>query len=132
MVEEWLEDFLFRGRPPSGAGAEGAPAWHVIIGQQVDSGFNDGEKSRRLIGPLTIVQAEAAGWPLARVINGVNDVAAKRVTELEAVIAARDIDVAELQGKVAALQYQLDASVVKIADRDAQIEELRARSIQPN
>lgn len=101
MVEEWIEEFLYRGRPPSGSGSALAPAWHVVIGQQVDSPFGNEEKSRRLVGPLTLDQSETLGWPLDGIIAGINGEAVKRVNELEISLAHKDAEIAALKEELA-------------------------------
>lgn len=84
-MEQWVEEFLFRGRPPSGPGREDPPTWHVVIGQQLPNAFDPNEPpQRRLLGPLTPEQAKTAfGIDLPKAIEEINTAAVERVAELE-------------------------------------------------
>ena len=82
-MEEWIEEVVYRGRPPSGEGSDLSPGWHVIIGQQVDSPFENGVKQRRLLGPLTIAQALEMGYTLPSVLETLNTSAINEIAELK-------------------------------------------------
>ena len=141
MVEEWIEEFLFRGRPPSGPDSDKAPTWHVVIGQQADSPLSPEEKVRKVVGPLSVAQAELAGWPLTRIVKDINTDAVKRIAELDVVVAERDSSVAELSSKLSTAQTdiaqrdetivemnnQLQQALLGLAERDARIAELTSK-----
>jgi hypothetical protein len=88
MMEDWIEEFLYRGRPPTGPDSDTPPAFHVIIGQQVDSPFGDGEKQRRMLGPMTLAKAADLGHNLTGIVEGINEAAISRIDELEEQLAA--------------------------------------------
>ncbi|TNC14935.1 hypothetical protein FF100_04995 [Methylobacterium terricola] len=105
MDQPFLYEFLYRGRP---AGSAEAPAWHVILGQYVtlpgasNPQFTDS-------GALTPAQAEAAGYPLATVLAGID----------AAALAGRDAALAEAE----AARQERDAATADAAvargERDA-------------
>lgn len=75
-IEYWVEEFLFRGVPPSGPGSERVSAYHVIIGSQAESALVPGQFERRISGALTPEQAqEQFGLSLADLVTGINAVA---------------------------------------------------------
>lgn len=88
-VETWIEEFLFRGRPPSGPGSDAPVTFQVTIGRQVESALNPGEYERRTYGPLTPEQAatEPYGMDLSALVAGINVTALDRVAELEAALS---------------------------------------------
>lgn len=99
-MEQWIEEFLFRGRPP---GSTEPPAYHVVIGQQVSDPFEPDKKTRRLLGPMTPEQAEAMGFPASALVAGINDAAVAEVAKAhDAVIAAIGDATAERQARIAA------------------------------
>lgn len=84
-MEEWIEEFLFRGRPPSGPGSDMPREFQVTIGQQVANPFDASlPPSRRTIGPLTPAQAAEAGWPIERLVEGINAAALAELDETKA------------------------------------------------
>jgi hypothetical protein len=79
-MEQWIEEFLYRGRPPSGPGSEQLPVFHVMVGQQApDPIYPEGPPVRRIIGPLTPEQAAAMGLTLPDLVAGINDDAIEEV-----------------------------------------------------
>lgn len=83
--ELWVEEFVWRGRPPGSAQPSG---WHVVIGMiSQDNGkplYSD---------PLTPAQAEQAGFSLAEIIKGLNTDA---MQERDALRVERDALVTEI------------------------------------
>lgn len=95
-MEQWIEEILFRGRPPSGPGSEEAPSFQVTVGQQVANPFDASQPpTRRLIGPMTPGQAEALGLSLSVLVDGINAEAINRVAELEAEVLRLQAPVSE-------------------------------------
>ncbi|OAS22836.1 hypothetical protein [Methylobacterium platani] len=97
MGEPYLYEFLYRGRP---AGSAEPPAWHVVIGQHVTP---PGASEAQFVasGALTPAQADAAGFPLAAVLAGIDAAALSgrdaAVSEAAESRRARDAAVAEAQ-----------------------------------
>ena len=139
-MEEWIEEFLFRGRPPSGPGADEPVTYHVVIGQQADSPLGEGEKVRKAVGPLTPAQSQAAGWPVTRLVEEVNTQALARIDVLTGEVAVLEqarADLTDANGKLtqacdayAALaeEQRQDAAAreLVIASLNAEIERLNA------
>ncbi|MFH6786695.1 hypothetical protein [Methylobacterium sp. MA0201] len=107
MGQPFLYEFLYRGRP---AGSAEAPAWHVVLGQHVTP---PGASATQFVASaaLTPAQAEAAGFPLAAVLAGID----------AAALAGRDAAVAEAE----AARRERDAAV---AERDDLAAQLAART----
>lgn len=133
MSKVFVEEFLYRGR------AEGPSAWHVVLGVVVDDGF--GETTLNLKGPLTPGQAEAMGYPLSKVVEGIN---AGVLATLEAERAAHAAKIEEMAaGRAGELEAQasthaeaLEAMVAahakQLADQaDIHAEELRQATPEP-
>lgn len=141
-MDIWLEEFLFRGRPPIGPGSELPSEFHIMIGQQAPSAFNQEEFERRLMGPLTPEEVAALGLSLPDILEQIdtaalNELLLLRVERdaLKAQIAAladvdmirreRDIIRSALQGDSAALAQAYEetraALVAVTAERDALI-----------
>ncbi|MEN3234207.1 hypothetical protein PUR29_33145 [Methylobacterium ajmalii] len=110
MSEAYLYEFLYRGRP---AGSAEAPAWHVIIGQHVTP---PGATAPQFVasGALTPAQAEAAGFPLASVLEGIDTAA----------LAGRDAALADARTS----SGERDAA---LAERDALAAQLAALQAAP-
>lgn len=89
-MEEWIEEFLFRGRPPTGPGSDGPPTFHLVIGRQADSPFPGEAKQRQLLNPMTPEQADAAGWPLSKIIEGINTDAIAHGNALATALAEKE------------------------------------------
>ena len=109
MSDVFLYEFLYRGRP---GGEARAASWHVILGQFVTPP-GGGAGQFVASAALTPAQAAAAGFPLERVLAGME----------AAALAERDAAVAAL----AAMTAERDARRAEIAaaaERDA----LRIRS----
>ncbi|SMH42591.1 hypothetical protein [Mesorhizobium australicum] len=109
-MEEWIEEFLYRGRPPSGPGSEMPSEFQVTIGQQAPNPFDPAlPPSRRTIGPLTPTQAAEAGWPVERLVAGLN---AAALRDLDAAKA----DLATVTDKLSAREAELLALTREAAD----------------
>nr|WP_295470268.1 hypothetical protein [Mesorhizobium sp.] len=103
-MEEWIEEFLFRGRPPSGPGSDMPREFQVTVGQQVANPFDATlPPSRRTIGPLTPAQAAEAGWPIQRLVEGINAAALAELDEARAALTAARQDLEAVQERIAAL-----------------------------
>ncbi len=105
MSEPYLYEFLYRGRP---TGDPQPPAWHVVIGQHV---MPPGAAEAQFVssGALTPAQAEAAGFPLPSILDGI----------AAAAIAERDAAVADAE----AARRERD---VALAERDALVDQIKA------
>ncbi len=119
-VVTWIEEFLYRGRPPSGPGSELDATYHIILKQSVESPFGPQEAPvQRTIGPLTPEQSQAAGHPLASLIAGINAAAIQEMhiarQERDAAIAERDSaqDQAH-QAQLAATQLQTQNETLSV------------------
>lgn len=121
-MEEWIEEFLYRGRPPSGPDSDKAPAFHVVIGQQVDSPFGDGTKQRRTVGPMSLEAAEAAGRTFDEIVEAMNGDAIKHC-------AAMDAKVAELETELATVKQA--QAVAEETAATLQKENEALRQLQP-
>lgn len=103
-MEEWIEEFLFRGRPPSGPGSEMPSEFQVTIGQQVANPFDASlPPSRRTIGPLTPTQAAEAGWPVDRLVADVNAAALAQLDSTRAELDRAREELAAVTTELAAL-----------------------------
>ncbi|SEO99818.1 hypothetical protein SAMN04487843_105366 [Methylobacterium sp. ap11] len=113
MSEPYLYEFLYRGRP---AGSAEAPAWHVVIGQHVTPPCA-AEAQFVSSGALTPAQADAAGFPLSAVLDGIE----------AAALAGRDAALAE----AAALRRERDGLAAErdglAVERDGLAAQLAAR-----
>lgn len=85
-TETWIEEVLFRGRPPSGPGSEQSPRFHVVFGVQSENPIS-GELNRNLVGPIDAKTAEGYGYTPLGIVQQINIELAKRVSELEARVA---------------------------------------------
>lgn len=113
MGEPYLYEFLYRGRPP---GSAEAPAWHVVLARSVVLP-GTGEVQVVPSGALTPAQAEAAGFPLAMVLSGI-DAAALAGCEAAVAEAAglrRERDA--LAAQLAALPTAPAAGLPAVSDR---------------
>lgn len=107
-MEEWIEEFLYRGRPPSGPGSELPSVFQVTIGQQVASPFGDDQPPiRRTIGPLTPEQAAAAGWSLTKIVKGLNTAALAEVDAARAALIAAQQETSALRMELAQKSVEL-------------------------
>lgn len=116
----WPERFTMTGRPPGSSQEWG---WEVVLGVMINGKpfYSD---------PLTPEQAEAKGFPLSRIVEGINDAAlkqadasaaAKRMAE-DKVAAAESARDQAIAARVAAAE-QANAvvnSVKEAADREHQ------------
>lgn len=97
-MEEWIEEFLYRGRPPSGPDSDKEPTFHVVIGRQADSPLNPGEKVRRTV-VMTPEQAEAAGWALASIVAEINAESIKQCDALKAKVTDLESQISDLKSQ---------------------------------
>lgn len=118
-MEQWIEEFLFRGRPPSGPGSEMPQTFHVMVGQQVPNAFDPNEPpQRRVVGPLTPEQALDMGLDLETLIEGINAEAINQISELESAIAPLNEALAAANQRIAELETQLGISQPSPSDED--------------
>lgn len=127
-MEVWIEEFLFRGRPPSGPGSDQPPAWHVVVGKQADSPLDPGNMVRKTFGPYSIEQAEAEGWPLPQVLAEINAEAVKRVNELEQAVAVKDADNQSISEQASQLAAEVESQAAEIMRLSA-LNDVRAAEI---
>lgn len=86
MNTPFVHEFLYRGRPENGPGS-GAPGWHVVIGQYIES-LGRSEMELRQSEPLTPEQAAAAGFSLPAILKAINAAAlADRDAQAAALVA---------------------------------------------
>lgn len=104
-MDEWIEEFLFRGRPPSGPGSEMPIEFQVTLGQQVTNPFDASlPPSRRLIGPLTPAQAAEAGWPVERLFAGIDAAALVALDEALAELATARTEIGAKDAELEAMR----------------------------
>lgn len=120
MASEWIENFLYQGRPASSDQPSG---YHVTIGQEADDPFTPGATIRRLVGPMTPDAAEAMGYPASTIVTGINDKAL-------ADIAALQLQVHNDQVAAQAASDQITALTAANAALTAQVAELTATIAQ--
>lgn len=108
MTEAYLYEFLYRGRPP---GSAEAPAWHVVIGQNVTL---PGSSESQFVssGALTPAQAEAAGFPLPTILTSID----------AAAMASRDAALAD----AAKARQERDEALAQVQELRDQIATLTA------
>lgn len=82
MSETWIEEVLFRGRPPSGPGSEESPRFHVVFGVQTINPISE-TLDRSLVGPVDAAVAESYGYTPLGIVGQINLEAFKRIAELE-------------------------------------------------
>lgn len=99
MSETFLYEFLFRGRP---GGEAAAASWHVILGQVVTPP-GGGAGQFVASGALTPAQAAAAGFPLERVLGGIETAALAERDAAVAALAAMTAERDALRAEIAAL-----------------------------
>ena len=92
-MEQWIEEFLYRGRPPSGSDSDKTPAFHVVIGSQAESPLDPAEKVRKFSSPMSLEAAEQAGWTFEAIVAGMNTEAIKQC-------AAHEVKIAELESEL--------------------------------
>jgi hypothetical protein len=117
-METWIEEFLFRGRPPSGPGSEMPVTFQVIVGRQIESRLTPGKFERELSPALTPEQAAAAPYnlDLGALVAGINAAAVGEAMALGAAIE-----------QAAALQEALEAAQDRTAAVEAEAAALRDR-----
>ena len=103
----YVYEFLYRGRP------NGDSAYHVILGDVVD---NFGQPKHVESSVLTPAQAEALGFPLPKIIEGIN----------AAVMAERDQAVADKEAAERILETERTEKAEVESARDRALAELAA------
>lgn len=111
-IEKWVEEFLWRGRHSG----DTAPAgYHVIIGAIGPETMNKPIMS----DPMTPTQADAQGFTLGKIIDGINQEA---VTSRDAAIVAQQAAEADRDAKVTAAGVDADAKIIAArVEADAEI-----------
>ena len=96
-----IDEFLYRGKP-----AGQAPAWHVVLANEVSDGM--GGTITALKGPLNMTQAEDAGFPLPVIIASINSELLKNNELLRAENTAVKAENIDVKSNLAATQQELD------------------------
>lgn len=117
-MEQWIDEFLFRGRPPSGPGSDVPPTFHAVVGQQTPDPFGGDTPSRRLIGPLTPGEAEAMGLSLDALCDAVNGASIDHIDALQKQIAALEDEREQLHEALAQERAAAVAAADQVAARD--------------
>jgi uncharacterized protein (DUF1800 family) len=145
----YLEEFLYRGRPP---GSDQEPAYHIVLGVVGQDAF--GKSTLATSGALTPEQAMEHGITLPAVLDAVNadlidqnaalkatkEAQAQRIVELEALASqramVRGVDQEEstdfqamvdtLQSELAGVRSQLVRASAELAETRAQLEAVTA------
>lgn len=127
-MESWIEEFLYRGRPPSGPDSDKVPTFHVVLGQQAPDPFDpDGPPARRLTLPMTPEQAVQAHLLLPDLVAGINAQAVIAIGLLEMQLADRDSRIAALETDLAQANADL-SNITRTARANAvRAAELRQR-----
>lgn len=102
-MEQWIEEVLFRGRPPSGEDSEKPPRFHVIFGVQETNPLT-GEKVRSFVGPVDAATAASYGYTPQGLVEAINLQAFNQITDMEAQIAALEEERQALATRVEALE----------------------------
>lgn len=97
MVEQWIEEVLFRGRPPSGTDSEKPPRFHVVFGVQDDDPLTPEQKVRRTIGPVDATRAAEMGYTPMGLVAEINLQAFQQIETMEADVAAKESRITELE-----------------------------------
>lgn len=106
-VQTWIEEFLFRGRPPEGPGADQPSTFHVIVAQRETSEISPSGYTDPVLRTVTPeVALSKYNLDLTTLVTGINSVAIDRVAELEGQVAALEAQVIALEGQLAAVQAQ--------------------------
>lgn len=113
--ELWIEEFLFRGVPPSGPGSDRPVECHAQIGVQAPSQAEDGEYERRISKPLPPLEAkEKFGLSLGDIYERINMALADEVHKLRGekaeMEAAAEVAATEL-ARVSEERDQLAATI---------------------
>lgn len=118
-IEKWVEEFLWRGRHSG----DTAPAgYHVIIGAIGPETMNKPIMS----DPMTPTQADAQGFTLGKIIDGINQEA---VTSRDAAITAQQAAEADRDAKVTALESDRDEKITAAGvEADAKITAARVEA----
>lgn len=87
-MEFWIEEWLFRGRPPSGPDSEKLPSCQIIIGKQVDDPFNPGKLLRQLSNPISPDQLPEYGFSAEDLITSFNLEALKTIAQLQSELSS--------------------------------------------
>lgn len=93
--DEWIEEFLWRGRPPGSAQPSG---WHIKIGKMVEIA---GKESPIVSLELPMARAAELGWELPEVLAAINSAVLAEVETRQTEIAEKDVQIADLQQQLA-------------------------------
>lgn len=94
MGAVYVEEFLYRGRPPNDLRP---PAWHIVLFENVGESEVDKQPHYRS-HTLNVTQAEAAGYPLPKLIDAINSEALKEIERMRVVIGQLETKIASLEG----------------------------------
>lgn len=134
-MQQWIEEFLYRGRPSEGPGSETPPEFHVVIKRSAPNPFdNKLPPISETLGPLTPTQAEVLGWDLTKITESINIESAKEcdsnraeITKLSEDLEARTARVAELERHAEYLSQKLSLATAALENEKIRSEELQAR-----
>lgn len=126
-METWIEEWLFRGRPPSGADSDKSPRYHIVIGKQAPDPFNPDQMVRQLSAPILSEQLEEFGFSRAALIDQFNIDALDRIAELDDQVAAKDVEMETLRERTAITEAALGAAELDVSQKAAQIAELEVQ-----
>ena len=105
---------------------DGSTDWQVVLGTHADDPFNKDKPKLHTQGPMTPKQAEAAGFPIDKVIEGLNtqtmdDLVAERAksktAELKAEAAEQQLAIANRD--LANLRRQIDEAATQAETKAA-------------
>lgn len=105
MAGIFVEEFLYRGRSDAEIASGQMPAWHVTLAVMIDDGFGGTKLNHN--GPLTMTQAQAAGYDLPAIITDINATLAKQCEALQAQIDPLNDQIASLSDQLATAQAKL-------------------------
>lgn len=116
MDKFFVFEFLFRGGPTSSPDDD---TWHVILGREVADPENGGKKLE-LTGALTPTQAEAIGFPLNKIVRGLNAHAIATAADVPAMRARLQ----EHEERNAVLERAVKIAATKVVDSNIRIQAL--------
>lgn len=89
-----FEEFLYRGRPE---GDPREPAWHVVLLENLGTSTVS-KQAHYERHTLNMAQAEAAGYPLPKLIADINAEALKEIERLRGEIGKLEAKISALEG----------------------------------
>lgn len=119
-MEQWIEEFCFRGRPLNGPGSEMPTEFCVIVARRYPHPVKAGEYFTDVLPPMTPAQAEAEGLTLSDLVADINAQAIDQVADYGAALALANDELAQLRPIVAERDNLLIAlaSETERADRN--------------